>query len=123
MPDDNDDLEVDWDAVDERIDCELAKRKLWEEQPNLNPFNILSPNTIMEKSHPWQSSREQFDQSTLPYLYKHGHAIGEKAREGNTECKVIMIAYEKLHRSFDPFSHLLLRKAIKDYDPEFDERE
>lgn len=63
-------------------------------------------------AHPWQSDRDDFDNNTVPFLIKHGQVIGNT----NTEvCLAIKKYYTMLYKSFDPFTHSLLKEKIDEY--------
>lgn len=66
--------------------------------------------------HPWQSARDDFDKNVLPVLEKHGKAIGAAANNGDAKAKLVIERYTLLHRSFDPMTLTLLKKAMQDLD-------
>jgi len=71
---------------------------------------------ISDTQDSWSSSRDEFRSVTLPKLSLIGKQIGEMASAGDVVAQDIIQKYEMLRRSFDPMTHILLKKAIEIYE-------
>lgn len=68
-----------------------------------------------DRVHPWQSSADVWQETTLPQLRQHGKAIGAAALAGDKQASEIIRMYQMLYKSFDPMTHVLLAKALAEW--------
>ena len=54
----------------------------------------------------------EFRAHTLPILESYGREIGNLAKENNTVCKRIIENYGLLRKSYDPFTHQLIKMDL-----------
>jgi hypothetical protein len=60
----------------------------------------------------WQEDYDAFQANVIPFLIKHGQAIGEQ-QQTNVHAQKIIHYYVLLRNSFDPMMHLMLCQAIE----------
>jgi hypothetical protein len=61
----------------------------------------------------WQSAHSRFQSSVLPVLQAHGREIGRKSDEEDEHCAKVISHYQRLYRSFDPMTLVLLEESLE----------
>jgi hypothetical protein len=51
----------------------------------------------------------------MPWLKKHGKALGERAQRGDVRAQKVIDAYARVHKRFDPVAHHLLKVSIDEW--------
>jgi hypothetical protein len=61
----------------------------------------------------WQSAYSSYQSSVLPVLQAHGEEIGRRSDEGDEYCAKVISYCQKLCRSFDPMTLVLLEESLE----------